>query len=89
MMALVAEGARFDVVVLDPPRSGTTLKFIKACKEMAPDRIIYISCDPKTLADDIKRFSKNGYEAKEYTVVDMFPWTESVETVVLLSKINT
>ncbi|MBO4460054.1 MAG: 23S rRNA (uracil(1939)-C(5))-methyltransferase RlmD [Clostridiales bacterium] len=86
MMDLAAEGRHFDVVVLDPPRSGTTLKFIKACKEMAPDRIVYISCDPRTLADDIKRFSKNGYDAKEFTVVDMFPWTESVETIVVLSK---
>ena len=86
MRDMAAEGTRFDVVVLDPPRSGTTMQFIKACKDMAPDRIVYISCDPKTLADDLKRFSKNGYDAREYTVVDMFPWTESVETVVLLTR---
>ena len=82
------KGLHFDVVVLDPPRTGTTLPFIKACKDMAPDRIVYISCNPKTLVRDLADFKRNGYHAGEYTVVDMFPWTESCECVVLLSRIK-
>ena len=86
MKDISAHKGHFNVIVLDPPRTGTTTSFINACKDMYPDRIIYISCNPETLARDLKSFSKCGYEAKEYTVVDMFPWTGSVETVVLLTR---
>lgn len=87
MKEAAAQKVYYDVLVLDPPRTGTTVSFIKACKDISPDRIVYISCNPETLARDIKVFSKNGYEAKTFTVVDMFPWTDHVETVVLLSKL--
>ena len=55
---------------------------------MNPDRVVYVSCDPATLARDLKYFSEIGYETKEVTPVDMFPRTAHVETVVLLSRKN-
>lgn len=81
-----SRGNHFDVIILDPPRSGTTPEFIKACKKANPSKIVYVSCDPHTLARDLKLFNKEGYKVIEATPVDMFPWTSHVETVVLLSK---
>ena len=78
--------AKIDCVILDPTRAGTTEKFIKACGKLAPSKIVYISCCPETLARDLKDFVKQGYEAKIARPVDMFPWTDSVETIVVLSK---
>lgn len=75
-----------DVVILDPPRTGTTQEFIDAAARMAPDRIVYVSCGPDTLARDLKLFRKKGYKALEAQPVDLFPFTEHVETVVLLSQ---
>lgn len=76
----------YDVVFLDPPRSGTTPEFIQACETLAPKRIVYVSCDPTTLARDLREFKKHGYQPQQATPVDMFPFTEHIETVVLLSK---
>lgn len=81
-----SRGTSYDVVVLDPPRQGTTRTFIRAVNDISPDRVVYISCNPQTLARDLTEFEKCGYDAKEYTVVDMFPWTESVECAVLLKR---
>ena len=78
--------AKIDCVILDPTRAGTTEKFIKACGKLAPSKIVYISCCPETLARDLKDFVKQGYEAKIARPVDMFPWTDSVETIVILAK---
>ena len=80
------EGDHVNVVIMDPPRSGSTLKFIKAVSQMAPGRIVYISCNPETLARDLGQFRDSGYKAVKAVPVDMFPWTDDVETVVLLSK---
>jgi 23S rRNA (uracil1939-C5)-methyltransferase len=73
-----------DVVILDPPRTGTTQEFIDAAARMAPDRIVYVSCGPDTLARDLKLFGKKGYKALEAQPVDLFPFTEHVETVCCL-----
>ncbi len=81
-----SRGEKYDVIFLDPPRSGTTPEFIEACKKLAPKRIVYVSCGPESLARDLKLFDKAGYKIQEATPVDMFPWTEHVETVVQLSK---
>ncbi len=75
-----------NVVVLDPPRAGCRPELLEAVAQAAPQRIVYVSCDPATLARDVKRLSGAGYEFVEATPVDMFPWTGAVETVVLLSK---
>ena len=75
-----------DVVILDPPRAGCEQPLLEAVVQAAPDRIVYVSCDPATLARDIKWLGEHGYEFREATPCDMFPWTGHVETVVLLSK---
>lgn len=85
---LAEKGEHFDVLFLDPPRAGTTPEFINACKLLAPSRVVYISCDPETLARDLKLFANKGYVAQKAQPVDMFPWTGHVETVCLLSKLN-
>ena len=74
-----------DVVILDPPRAGCEQPLLEAVIKAAPERIVYVSCDPATLARDIKWLGEHGYEFKEATPCDMFPWTGHVETVVLLS----
>ena len=75
-----------DVVILDPPRAGCRPELLDAVVEVAPDRIVYISCDPATLARDIKFLGEKGYHFVEATPVDMFPHTSHVETVCLLSR---
>ena len=82
------DGVRPDAVIVDPPRRGLTAEVIKAVAQMAPERVIYVSCDCATLARDVKMFADLGYEAKRAEAVDMFPRTSHVETVCLLSKLN-
>ena len=86
--ALASRGLRPDVIVVDPPRKGMTEDAISACASMAPERIVYVSCNPATLARDILRFQEHGYNLKHVTAVDMFPKTSHVETVVLMSRIK-
>ena len=70
-----------DVVILDPPRAGCRQELLDAVAEAAPERIVYVSCDPATLARDVKLLGLLGYDFVEATPVDMFPWTGCVETV--------
>ena len=86
MTKLAAEDLAVDVVMMDPPRSGSTEQFIDAVASLAPKKVVYISCNPVTLERDISYFQKQGYEMKEAWPVDMFPWTQHVETVVLLTR---
>jgi len=83
---LAEERLHPDVVVVDPPRKGLGEDVIPAIAAMGPERVVYVSCDPGTLARDIKRFAEAGYAAQRAAAVDMFPRTRHVETVVLLSK---
>ena len=80
------EGLRPDVICVDPPRKGLAPAVIDAMVQMAPTRIVYVSCDPATLARDLARLSAQGYRPRQALAVDMFPRTAHVETVVLLSK---
>lgn len=82
---LVQRGEHPDVVVLDPPRKGCAPELIRTVADMAPSRIVYVSCDPATLARDLKLFRELGYAAGPITPVDLFPRTKHVETCVLLS----
>ena len=75
-----------DVVILDPPRAGCPQPLLESVAKVAPSRIVYVSCDPATLARDIKILEGLGYGFVEATPVDMFPWTLHVETVVKLEK---
>ena len=77
-----------DIVLLDPPRAGMGKKFMHALAEMKPKRIVYISCNPKTQAEDVKEVLSAGYEIKQIVPVDMFPFTSHVETVVLMSRVE-
>ena len=86
MTRLAAEGKNCDVVFMDPPRSGSTEEFMDACVKLGPSRIVYVSCGPDTLARDLDYFTKHGYEVERIRPVDMFPFTEHVECVVLLSN---
>ena len=83
---LAAEGTRPDVIVVDPPRKGVSADVIKAMAEMAPRRIVYISCDPATLARDLRLLEQRGYRTVHAEAFDLFPRCAHVETVVLLSK---
>ena len=86
MEKLAKTDAKIDCVILDPTRAGTTIKFIKACGKLKPSKIVYISCCPETLARDLKGFTAQGYEAQIAKPVDMFPWTDKVETIVILGR---
>ena len=83
---MYAEGTRADVIFVDPPRKGLEPSVIEAVCGMEPDRIVYVSCDPATLARDLKLFAQRGYGTGKINTVDMFCQTGHVETVVLLSK---
>ena len=85
---LEREGVRPDVVILDPPRKGCGEALVHTVARMQPDRVVYVSCDPATLARDLKTFAAVGYQTMEVTPVDMFPRTAHVETVVLLRRKN-
>ncbi len=83
---LLKKGLTPDVVVVDPPRKGLDEALTLALASAAPKKIVYVSCDPGTLARDLKRLREGGYTLKKVQPVDMFPWTAHVETVALLSK---
>lgn len=82
---LKRRGERPGVIVLDPPRKGCSPELIETAAAFGPERIVYVSCDPATLARDLKRFAELGYPPVEAAPVDMFPGTAHVETVALLS----
>lgn len=75
-----------DVVFMDPPRAGSDEAFLSSVVKLSPKKVVYVSCNPETLARDLKYLTKHGYEAVECTPVDMFPWTRHVESVVLMVR---
>ena len=81
---LAEDGLRPDVVITDPPRKGMDESVLAAIASMAPERLVYVSCDPGTLARDLKRLAALGFEAQRCTAVDMFPRTQHIETVCCL-----
>jgi 23S rRNA (uracil1939-C5)-methyltransferase len=83
---LINDGVETDVIVVDPPRKGCDAKLLDAIGKAKPKRVVYVSCDPSTLARDLKYLGGFGYEAVEVQPVDMFPMTKHVETAVLLVK---
>ena len=85
---LEQNGLKPDVIIVDPPRKGCGEELVNTIAEMKPDRVVYVSCDPATLARDLKYFDALGYKTVEVTPVDMFPKTAHVESVALLT-INT
>ena len=88
MVGMTAEGMKADVVFMDPPRSGSDETFLDCLALMKPEKVVYISCNPETLARDLKYLVEKGYQAQEAWAVDMFGWTEHVETVTLLQRVK-
>ncbi|MBP3382039.1 MAG: 23S rRNA (uracil(1939)-C(5))-methyltransferase RlmD, partial [Clostridia bacterium] len=86
---LEKEGIRPDAVVIDPPRKGCDEALIDTIATMAPSKVVYVSCDPATLARDLARFAARGYETQWVTPVDLFPGTQHCEAVARLRRKNT
>ena len=86
--AAADKDAYVDVIVVDPPRKGCDIRCLETMTAIGPERIVYVSCDPATLARDLKYLCGHGYELKKVRTCDMFPHTVHVETVCLLSKKN-
>ncbi len=82
------EGERADVIFMDPPREGSTPQFLQSVVQMAPRRVVYVSCNPETLARDLALLTQKSYRVDRSTPVDMFPHTEHIETVCALSKLD-
>lgn len=80
------QGIQPDVIIVDPPRKGLTESFIKASAAMQPRKITYVSCNPATMARDIKLYEELGYKLEKVQPVDLFPQTHHVETVALMSR---
>ena len=85
LVNMAEAGEKADVVIMDPPRSGSTEEFMDSIAKMGAKKVVYVSCNPETLARDLAYMKKLGYKAKEAVGFDMFPATTHVETVVLLS----
>ncbi len=85
---LARENLRPDVITVDPPRKGLAADVVESIAEMQPGRVVYVSCDSATMARDVKRLADLGYTARRACAVDMFPRADHVETVCLLSKLQ-
>lgn len=88
MVALAKENETVDVVFMDPPRAGSDEAFLSSVVKLGPKKVVYISCNPQTLKRDLKYLTKNGYQVRRMQPVDMFGFTEHVESVVLMSRIG-
>ncbi len=87
MVKMAGRKESADVVIMDPPRTGSTKAFLQSLLTLAPKRIVYISCNPETLARDLKILVGKHYRVRQIQPVDMFPYTSHVECVVLLSRV--
>ena len=86
LVNMAERGDKADVVIMDPPRSGSTEEFMDSIAKLGAGKVVYVSCNPETLARDVRYMKKLGYAAEGVWPVDMFPATVHTETVVLLSK---
>ncbi len=86
MREAAAAGESFDVVVTDPPRAGCSPAFLRSLLALAPERVVYVSCDPETLARDLYTLTKGGYKVRKIQPVDMFPHTSHIECVCQLTR---
>ena len=86
MVKAAEVGEKFDTVIMDPPRAGASLEFLKSLVFLAPEKIVYISCNPETQARDFSYLTRKGYKVRKIQPVDMFPHTDHVETVALLVR---
>ena len=82
----IRRGNHYDAIILDPPRAGTTKDFIECATALNPRKILYISCDPRTQVRDLNQFRKQGYVTNKLELVDLFPYTDHIESVCVLEK---
>ncbi|MBE6125482.1 MAG: 23S rRNA (uracil(1939)-C(5))-methyltransferase RlmD [Erysipelotrichaceae bacterium] len=88
MVRMALQKQKVNVVIMDPPRAGSDEKFLSSLIRLNPDRIVYVSCNPVTQKRDLKYLTARGYKVKKIKAVDMFPFTEHVECVALLKRIE-
>ena len=88
MEQLAGAGERADVVLMDPPRTGSSEAFIRSIGVMKPEKVVYVSCNPETLARDLGGLTKIGYRVRKIVPVDMFPGTEGAEVAVQMSLVS-
>ena len=86
MVSMAEKGEKADVVFMDPPRGGSDEAFLSSVVTLSPKKVVYVSCNPETLARDLRYLTKHGYKAEEAWGYDMFAWSEHVETVCLLTQ---
>lgn len=86
MVDMAARGEKADVVIMDPPRTGSDEAFLSSVVRLAPKRVVYVSCGPESLAGDLKYLTKHGYRMAECTPYDLFPFTRHVESVTMLQR---
>ena len=86
MVSMAERGEKVDVVLMDPPRSGSSEKFLSSLIKLRPEKVVYVSCNPETLVRDLKILCAKGYTMKRGAAIDMFPFTDDIETVVLLQR---
>jgi 23S rRNA (uracil1939-C5)-methyltransferase len=89
MRELSDSGDKAELVIMDPPRSGSSEEFLASLVKLLPKQVLYISCNPETLARDLKYLTKNNYGVKKAVAVDLFPFASHVECVTLLQRKNT
>ena len=88
MVGMSQENEKCDVVFMDPPRAGSDEAFLSSLCKLSPNKVVYISCNPETLARDLLYLTKHKYKVRKIQPVDMFPMTNHVETVVLMSRVD-
>ena len=86
MTGMAERGENCDIVFMDPPRAGSDRAFLNALLKMAPERVVYVSCNPETLARDTTVLTAGGYRVRKIQPVDMFPHTEHVEIITLITR---
>ena len=86
MVQLAESGDKVDVVFMDPPRSGSSEQFLASLVKLAPEKVVYVSCNPETMVRDLKYLTARGYLVKKAVGVDMFPNTVEIEAVALLER---
>lgn len=89
MIKMAAEKTKADLVIMDPPRAGASMEFLRSLVALSPEKIVYISCNPETQARDLKYLISKKYRVKKIQPVDMFPHTNHVETICLICKQTT
>ena len=86
LLRVAESGEKLDVVIMDPPRSGSTERFLESACKVKPKRIVYVSCNPETLARDLQLLKRWNYHCERLVPIDNFPLTEHLECVALLEK---